>query len=78
VTNNSTETVTENSVINIVDSDFENETSDDDLFFGCSSQGNAMYDEWRSQGFTHREARSLRREWVRDCRGGPWMDWPWE
>ncbi len=42
------------------------------MFFGCGSQGNAMYHEYRAAGMNHRDARYLRRVWVRKCRGnGP-------
>jgi len=49
----------------------EKEISEDGMFFGCGSQGNDRYNEWRRQGYSHREARSFRRQWVRDCRGHP-------
>lgn len=70
VTNNSTETVINNvTVINVEDCDFEKETAEDAMFFGCGSQGNSRYDQWRRDGLTHREARSRRRSYVRECRG---------
>jgi hypothetical protein len=48
------------------------ETSENDMFFGCGSQGNSMYNEYRAAGMDHRDARSERRAWVRECRGnGP-------
>jgi hypothetical protein len=51
----------------------ENDTLEEDLFFGCGSEGNDYYDELMQQpGMTHRVARSLRRDHVRDCRGGTW------
>lgn len=57
-------------VINVEDCDFEKETADDDMFFGCGSQANHFYDELMATGdYTHREARSERRSWVRKCRG---------
>jgi len=43
------------------------------MFFGCASQGNEHYAIWRDQGYTHRQARAMRRAWVRDCRGGGWL-----
>ena len=55
-------------------SDTEKVTVDDDTF-GCGSQGNFFYDQWRAQGFTHRQARELRRAWVRDCRGNGPCGW---
>lgn len=61
VENNSTE-------IKIEVNKSKTEITDEDIP-GCSSEGNAWYDEWRSQGYTHREARALRRAWVRECRG---------
>ena len=57
----------------------DNETIDIDMFFGCGSQANTYYNGLMLQaGVTHRAARTLRRAWVRDCRGGPIWDWPWE
>lgn len=51
---------------------FENELTAEDMFFGCGSQANSMYNEYRASGMSHREARSERRSWVRKCRGfGP-------
>ncbi|WP_299125740.1 hypothetical protein [uncultured Tenacibaculum sp.] len=49
------------------------ETSKDDLFFGCGSQGNSYYNELMATGnYTHRDARAYRRVFVRGCRGnGP-------
>ena len=49
-------------------------------FFGCGSAGNHYYNMLRADypDMSHREARSLRRVFVRDCRGGPVFDWPWE
>jgi hypothetical protein len=58
----------------------ENLTSEVELLFGCGSQGNIEYDNWRDQGYSHREARELRRAFVRDCRGFPdtgWLLFPW-
>lgn len=50
----------------------EKEISENDMFFGCGSDGNAMYNEYIAAGMSHREARSARRAYVRDCRGnGP-------
>lgn len=43
----------------------------DDLF-GCASEGNAWYRVWRGEGYSHREARSMRRAYVRKCRGNAW------
>lgn len=49
-----------------------NEFSDYVMFFGCGSQGNSYYNHLKSLGLSHREARSERRDFVRDCRGnGP-------
>ena len=43
------------------------------MFFGCASDGNQHYEIWREEGYSHREARSKRRSWVRDCRGHFWQ-----
>ena len=43
------------------------------MFFGCASDGNQIYDIEISEGATHREARAIRRAWVRACRGGFWQ-----
>ncbi|WP_299125736.1 hypothetical protein [uncultured Tenacibaculum sp.] len=48
------------------------ETSIDDMFFGCGSEGNSLYNMWRNDGMSHRDARAYRRVFVRKCRGnGP-------
>lgn len=55
------------------------ETSEDDMFFGCGSEGNGWYTEYRNQGYSHRDARELRRIFVRECRGngpGGWLNLP--
>jgi len=50
----------------------ENDTLEEDLFFGCGSEGNALYARLRRQGMNHRDARAERRANVRECRGhGP-------
>jgi hypothetical protein len=49
------------------------EVSKDYLFFGCASNGNGVYSAAISQGYSHREARAIRRDFVRDCRGGFWQ-----
>ena len=50
----------------------ENELIAEVMFFGCGSQGNSVYAEYRGNGMSHRDARRVRRAWVRDCRGfGP-------
>lgn len=46
--------------------------SKDDAFFGCGSEGNGYYSMLRSEGMSHREARTARRAFVRNCRGGGW------
>jgi hypothetical protein len=43
------------------------------MFFGCASDGNQIYDIAISEGATHREARAIRRAWVRKCRAGFWQ-----
>lgn len=58
--------------IKTANSDVEMEIFEDAVFFGCGSQGNAVYEEYRDAGMSHRDARAERRAWVRDCRGnGP-------
>lgn len=55
------------------------ETSENNMLFGCGSEANRWYAEYRNQGFSHREARALRRVWVRKCRGngpGGWLNLP--
>ncbi|CAM1348520.1 hypothetical protein [Tenacibaculum insulae] len=61
-----------------------NQSSNNEVYVvqGCGERANLEYDKWREAGFTHREARSLRRDWVRGCRGGAlaWLDvgvWIW-
>ncbi|APG65790.1 hypothetical protein LPB136_10620 [Tenacibaculum todarodis] len=58
--------------VKVEKTDFNSEISEDDVLFGCSSEGNQWYDIWREEGHSHREARSLRRAFVRECRGGGW------
>ena len=42
------------------------------MFFGCGSEANRWYNVYREHEYNHREARYLRRVWVRKCRGnGP-------
>lgn len=53
----------------------ENSISEAEVLFGCGSQGNAEYDRWRDEGYSHREARELRRAFVRDCRDFPDGGW---
>ncbi len=43
------------------------------MFFGCGSDGNQIYDIEIANGATHREARAIRRAWVRNCRGNFWQ-----
>lgn len=52
--------------------EFTTETSDDEMFFDCGSDGDIHYQELIMAGESHREARSSRRDFVRDCRGGTW------
>lgn len=44
------------------------------LIYGCGSTGNAMYDDLRFNGMSHRDARRERRAFVRECRGGRWWE----
>lgn len=44
-----------------------------DVEKGCGEKANLEYAKWRDQGYSHREARLLRRDWVRGCRGGTWV-----
>lgn len=54
---------------------FENLQNSEAFFFGCGSQGNSYYNRLMETGdYTHREARSARRAFVRDCRGGKWWE----
>jgi len=65
------EIITSNStVINFEDSDFEKETFEDSG--SCSEQGNLLYAHLKEAGMSHRDARSGRRDFVRECRGGTW------
>ena len=50
----------------------ENELIAEVMFFGCGSQGNSYYEGLVSGGMSHRDARTRRRGFVRDCRGGKW------
>jgi hypothetical protein len=59
-----------------VKSDFKIEISEDEIFFGCGSDGNDLYDALIALGLDHRDARAARRVFVRDCRGfgpGGWI-----
>lgn len=38
------------------------------MFFGCGADGNEFYEALREVGYSHREARALRRLYVRECR----------
>ena len=38
----------------------------------CGAQGDALYQQLRDAGEDHRDVRSARRDFVRDCRGGTW------
>jgi hypothetical protein len=38
----------------------------------CGAQGDAYYHRLMDAGADHRDARSARRDFVRDCRGGTW------
>jgi len=44
-----------------------------DMFFGCGSEGNGVYDIEMIEGRTHREAREIRRAYVRECRNYFWQ-----
>lgn len=57
----------------VYDSDLQKETSVDAMFFGCASEGNGRYAIWREEGYSHREARALRRAYVRKCRNYFWQ-----
>ncbi|TXD54212.1 MULTISPECIES: hypothetical protein [unclassified Polaribacter] len=50
----------------------EKEISEEDMFFGCGSDGNFYYALKRDEGMNHRDARAERRAFVRNCRGGTW------
>lgn len=52
----------------------EQTTTSDAFFYGCGSAGNVYYNELREAGMDHRGARSERRDFVRDCRGGKWWE----
>lgn len=72
------ETMTINSkeVIKIANNDLktsEIEIAKEILLMSCSEKGNLAYALNIEAGFTHREARSFRRDVVRGCRGGTWM-----
>lgn len=57
----------------------ENVSNKEAMFFGCGSAGNGWYAEYRNQGYSHRDARELRRIKVRECRGngpGGWLNLP--
>lgn len=49
------------------------ETFENEALADCGEQGNLEYAKWRDAGWSHREARSFRRDFVRDCRGGTWV-----
>ena len=52
--------------------DFQQEISNEEMFSGCGEQGNREYDKFIRAGYNHRQARSFRRAFVRECRGfGP-------
>jgi len=66
--NNSNEVKAENS-------DFEKVISIDGKLavLGCTKDGNAYYGMLRSEGMDHREARTARRAFVRECRNYFWQ-----
>lgn len=68
VANNFNEVKTENF-------DFEKVTSVDGklAILGCTKDGNAYYSMLRSEGMDHREARTARRAFVRECRNYFWQ-----
>jgi hypothetical protein len=80
VVNNSTEIVTNasneneisiNDVLEFENGDFNEETFED--YSDCGDQGDLYYSNLMATGnYTHRQARSLRRDNVRECRGGTW------
>jgi len=61
----------------LIENSFETESSDlnDEAFedfVSCSDQGNLLYAQLTEAGMSHRDARSERRDFVRECRGGTW------
>ncbi|MCT4700213.1 hypothetical protein [Tenacibaculum haliotis] len=73
-TNNSKEVKIEKSVSKKVEN--TSTTEEEDLSQGFGSQANGWYAKYRNDGYSHREARPLRRVWVRKCRGnGPGGMW---
>lgn len=54
--------------------DSSNEIIDitEETLVDCTAEGNNYYSDLRYDGASHREARSKRREFVRECRGGTW------
>lgn len=64
-----------------VEFDFSKEIKTDNSNFGsdaievlvdCGEQGDLVYSQAMQQGNSHRVSRELRRDFVRDCRGGTW------
>jgi hypothetical protein len=64
-----------------VEFDFSKEIKTDNSNFGsdaievlvdCGAQGDVLYMQLTEAGEDHRDARSARRDFVRDCRGGTW------
>ena len=56
--------------INTVNSDIKNYAID--VLVDCGSEGDVVYAQAIEAGYNHRDARSIRRDFVRDCRGGTW------
>jgi hypothetical protein len=70
VTDNSNKIMVNNfKEIKTVNNKCTNETSENDMLFGCGSDGNDYYDTLISDGMSHRDARRERRAFVRECRG---------
>lgn len=68
--NNEKEVVVNNSTEIITNTTDEKEIFEDDS--DCGDEGDLAYSNARNAGLDHREARSIRRTKVRECRGGTW------
>lgn len=68
VTNSDETEISTSSFLEIENSNFMNENFELDV--DCGAEGDLYYTQLREAGLDHREARSERRDFVRDCRGG--------
>ena len=78
---NAKEILADNAKVVAIERDFAKEIKSEnaeisyetiEVFVDCGDQGDVLYMQLTEAGMDHRDARSERRDFVRDCRGGTW------